>query len=593
MGQVVLVVRLVLADVRRHKAHAVMLVLAVTAAVATVALGLSLYGASDSLYRQTRAATGGPDVVALSGDSGPQVTSAMMSIVDNPDVVDHNGPYQIVYTDLTARGASSGVVVQGASRTRGAVNHPLLTSGEWIRPGGAVLERGLANALGVGVGDRVTMSGRTYPVVGIAVTAATAIYPWAAGIGPFGGPSDATGLVWMTAPDARVLAGRDLPVTTALDLRLRDPNATNAFIAAHHETDARITFDSWQFLAQQDTVILRGTQPILVVGGWLLGFLAVTGIAALATGRAVEQTRRAGLLKAVGATPALIGAVLLTEFLALALVADGLGLVAARLFEPAIANPTASRIGDVVGPDGSTIVATTVLALVVAVLTTLPPTVRAMRIATVAALTSRAHQPRHRPWLTNLSALLPTPLLLAVRLTARRPGRAVLHAFSTAATMIGISALLMFLAQPVRGYGPGPSALPNIREVQNQRLLVAVTILLVMLALVNTIAITWMLAMEARVTMAVTQALGATPGQVSAGLSLAQLLPAVPGAVVGVYVGIALFGFFNVGGLVMPQMWRFIAAVLTTLAVTAALTAVPARIAARRPIARTLSTEST
>lgn len=592
MGYVVLVLRLVLADVRRHKVHAAMLVLAVTAAVSALALGLSLQGASASLYRETRAATGGPDIVALSGDTGPAVTAALQSLVDDPEVDDHNGPYQLVYADLTARGASSGVVVQGASRTPGAVSRPLLTAGEWIRPGRAVLERGLATALGVRVGDRVSVAGRSYPVVGIAVTAATAIYPWAAGIGPLGGPSDATGLVWMTTADARAVAGRDLPVTTAVDLRLRDPGAAQAFIAAHQLDSARVTMHSWQFLAQQDAVILRGTQPILVVGGWLLGFLAVTGLAALATGRAVEQTRRAGLLKAVGATPSLIGAVLLAEFLILAFVGDGLGLAAARLFEPAVANPTASRVGDVVGPDAGTILATTLLAIGVAVLTTLPPTVRAMRTATVTALTSGAQQPRYRPWLNVASALLPTAFLLGVRLTARRPGRAVLHACSTAATLIGISALLMFSAQPVRGYGPGPGALPNIREVQNHRLLVAVTVLLVVLAFVNTIAITWMLAMEARISMAVTQALGATPGQVSAGLSLAQLLPAVPGAVGGVYVGIALFGFFNVGGLVMPPTWRFVAAVLATLLVTSALSAAPARLAARRPIARTLSAEA-
>ncbi|MGW7685809.1 FtsX-like permease family protein [Kribbella sp. NPDC054772] len=592
MGRIVLVVRLVLADVRRHKAHAAMLVLAVTAAVATLALGLSLYGASDSLYRQTRAATGGPDVVALSPDTGPDVAVAMNSLIDDPDVVGHNGPYQVVYGDLTARGESSGVVVHGASRTPGAINHPLVISGEWIRPGAAVLERGLATALGVGAGDRVTISGRSYPVVGIAVTAATSSYPWAAGIGPFGGPSDATGLVWMTTSDARILAGRDLPVTTALDLRLRDPDAAEDFIAAHHFDSARVNFHAWRFLATQDKVILRGTQPILVVGGWLLGFLAVTGIAALATGRAVEQTRRAGLLKAVGATPGLIGAVLLTEFLALALVAEGLGLLVARLVEPAIANPTASRIGDIVGPTGPTVLATTALALGVAVLTTLPPTVRAMRTATVAALTSRAHHPRHRPWVTALSSLLPTALLIGVRLIARRPGRAVLQVCSTAATLIGLTALLIGSVQPIRGYGPGPSPLPNIREVQNHRLLVAVTVLIVGLALVNTIATTWMLAMEARVSMAVTQALGATPGQVSAGLASAQLLPAVPGAVAGVYVGTFLTALFTASGLVMPPMWRLVGAAVATLVVTAALTALPARIAARRPIARTLSAET-
>lgn len=592
MGRVHLVVRLVLADVRRHKAHAAMLILAVAAAVATLALGLSLNGASQSLYRQTRAATGGPDVVALAPDTGPAVVPALEELAADPEVVGHHGPYAVVYGDLVAHGKSSGVVVHGAEPTPGEINHPLVTSGEWIRPGGAVLDRGLATAVGVNVGDRVTISGRSYPVVGIAVAASTAIYPWAAGIGPFGGPSDWNGLVWMTAADTQKLAGQDLPVTTAMDLDLRDPDATQAFIAAHHVTSTRVTMHSWQFLAQQDAVILDGSQPILVVGGWLLGFLAVTGVAALAAGRAAEQTRRAGLLKAVGATPGLIAAVLLTEFLALALVAQVVGLVVARLVEPALANPTASRIGHIVGPDVTTLVATTVLALGVAVLTALLPTVRALRTATVTALTSPAQYPRHRPWLTTLSALLPTPLLLGLRLTARRPGRAVLHACSTAATVTGVTGLLIGVAQPARPYGYGAAALPNIRDEQNYRLLLAVTVMLLVLAIVNTVAITWMTAMESRASMAVARALGATPGQVSAGLSFAQLLPAVPGAVVGVYLGIFLFGFFTVGQIAMPPGSSLVGVAVAMLVATAALTALPARFAARRSVARTLSAEA-
>ncbi|MBO4272489.1 hypothetical protein [Microbispora triticiradicis] len=46
-----------------------------------------------------------------------------------------------------------------------------------------------------------------------------------------------------------------------------------------------------------------------------------------------------------------------------------------------------------------------------------------MCTAAVTALAGTAHQPRRRPLLTALSALLPTPLRLGLRLTARRrPG---------------------------------------------------------------------------------------------------------------------------------------------------------------------------
>ncbi|GAA3515331.1 putative ABC transport system permease protein [Streptosporangium album] len=590
MGSIVLVVRLVLADVRRHKVQAAMLLLAVTVATATLALGLSLRGVSDALYEQTRAATAGPDVVALSGVTGPAVTSVLTSLADAPEVIAHHGPYRVVYADLTTRDStSSPVVVHGFAETPGTVNRPLVTSGHWVRSGGTVLERGFATALGVGVGvgDHVTIAGRSYPVVGIAVTAATSIYPWAAQIGPYGGPSDYSGLAWMTRSDARALASsQDLPVTTALDLKLRDPAATEDFIDAHHISTV---FHSWQFTAKQDMVILRDSQPILVVGSWLLSFLAITGVAALAAGRAVEQTRRAGLLKAVGATPGLIATVLLTEYLALALVGDALGLVIARLTVPAIA----SRIGDAVGPGGATVATATVLAVAVAVLSTLHPTLRAMRTATVTALTATAHQPRHRPWLTALSALLPTPLLLGLRLTARRPGRAVLQACSTATTVIAIVALLTLYAQPERGYGlDGSSALPNLRGEHDRRLMLAVTILLIALAVVNTITLTWTTAMEARANMAIARTLGATPGQIAAGLSTAQLLPSLPGAIIGVPLGIGLLSLFAARNSAEPPSSWLLGAALATLLATAALTALPARLAARRPVAQTLSAET-
>jgi putative ABC transport system permease protein len=109
-----------------------------------------------------------------------------------------------------------------------------------------------------------------------------------------------------------------------------------------------------------------------------------------------------------------------------------------------------------------------------------------------------------------------------------------------------------------------------------------------MLAAVTIITITWTTALEARPTMAVARTLGATPGQITAGLSTAQLLPTVPGAVIGIPLGVVLSG-----GVIMPPAWWLFTATFVLLLVTAALTALPARLAARRSVARTLSAEAT
>ncbi|MEO3828192.1 FtsX-like permease family protein [Actinomadura sp. B10D3] len=596
MGRVLLVFRLVLADVRRHPAQAAMLVVAVTAATAALALGLSLRGGTDKLYWQTRKVTAGPDVVALSPGTGPKTIRALTSLEHAPQVVAHSGPYRQYYTSLTANGSTGAAVVQVADMTPGPVDRPLVTSGGWVRPGGAVLERGFASALGAEVGDRVTVAGRSLPVVGVAVTAARSVYPWAPGIGPGGGPSDGGGLVWLAEQDTRALESSDVPVTSFINLKLRNPgeagalNSRDPAVAPAFE-DVMVNMKTWRHIAQQDFVMLRNSQPILVIGSWLLSFLAVGGVATLAAGRAAGQTRRAGLLKAVGATPGLIGAVLLAEYLVLALLADALGLAIAGLAAPTVVNPSASLVSTAVGPSGDTIAFTTVAAVFAAVLTTVGPTLRALRTGTVSALADTARRPRRRAWLNRMSAPLPTSLLLGLRLIARRPGRAVLYACTIATTLLAVTALLMVYVQPDRGY-PGSSMATHARTAQDRHLLLGVTIAVIALALVNTVTVTWTLAMEARPTMAIARAFGATPGQTAAGLSAAQLLPALSGAFAGVPLGIALVLSFSRGDVPKPPTWWLLAAAVAAVLATAVLTAVPARAAARRSVARTLSAGS-
>ncbi|NDU71781.1 FtsX-like permease family protein [Actinomadura sp. DSM 109109] len=597
MGRILLVFRLVMADIRRHPTQAAILLVSIAAATAMLSLGASLHGATETLYRQTRAATAGPDVVAYAPGTDRATIGALRSLEGVPGVVAHSGPYRQYYTRLTAHGSTGAAVVQVADLKPGPVDRPLLTSGSWTRPGGAVLERGFATALGVRVGDGVTVAGRRLTVVGIAVTASREVYPWAPGIGPEGGSSDGGGLVWLAERDTRTLVSPDVPVTSFINLKLRDPEIAWTF-DRHNPAIAPIAADTWlsirpwQRIAGQDSVMLRDSQPILVVGSWLLGFLAIGGVATLAAGRAAKQTRRVGLLKAVGATPGLIAAVLFAEYLTLALIADVVGLIVARQIEPAVVNPSASLLTTHTGPSGDTIALTTVVALAVAGLTSLGPTVRALRTETVAALADGARRPRHRALSTRVSALLPTPLLLGLRLVARRPGRAFLHACNTAVTLATVTGLLVIYSQPARGY-PGSAMANRLRDAQEHHVILGVTAALVVLAAINTVTITWTTAQEARHTMAVARTLGATPGQIAAGLSTAQLLPTLPGALAGIPTGLVLCLPFSEANTAWPPTWSLLTAALAALPVTAVLTAVPARHAARRSVARTLSIEAT
>jgi len=74
-----------------------------------------------------------------------------------------------------------------------------------------------------------------------------------------------------------------------------------------------------------------------------------------------------------------------------------------------------------------------------------------------------------------------------------------------------------------------------------------------------------------------------------AGLSAAQLMPALFGAVIGIPAGTALYGLIQNGGPQSnPSAWWLLAVVLGILIAVAVLTAVPAR----RPAAEILQAET-
>jgi putative ABC transport system permease protein len=95
-----------------------------------------------------------------------------------------------------------------------------------------------------------------------------------------------------------------------------------------------------------------------------------------------------------------------------------------------------------------------------------------------------------------------------------------------------------------------------------------------------------------RHTSALARALGASPHEVSAGLSASQLLPALAGATLGIPGGIGLLAIVDSDGSIPnPPLWQLLAVVAGTVLVVAALTTIPARLGARRPVAETLQSE--
>jgi putative ABC transport system permease protein len=116
------------------------------------------------------------------------------------------------------------------------------------------------------------------------------------------------------------------------------------------------------------------------------------------------------------------------------------------------------------------------------------------------------------------------------------------------------------------------------------------TVALLALAALNTVVVTWSTALDARRSLAVARAFGATPGQVTGALAIAQLPSAVLGTALGMPVGVGLY-WLVAPMATAPPGWSLLLAGTGVVAGAAALATVPARVGARRPVARALGSD--
>ncbi len=244
-----------------------------------------------------------------------------------------------------------------------------------------------------------------------------------------------------------------------------------------------------------------------------------------------------GLLKAAGGTPGLIAATFLAENLVLALAAGAVGLTAGLLAAPLLTSPGAALTGAPGSPSLTPLMVAAVLgvALLVTLASTLTPAIRAARSSTVSALADAARPPRRNGALIRLSSRLPGPALFGLRMAARRPRRALLSAASVAVTVCGIVAVLAFhatVSTTMTGGRAGGLASPVVSR--DEQVLTVITIMLVTLSALNAIFTAWATVLDARRPSALMRALGARPDQVSTGLLAAQVLSALPGAILGI-----------------------------------------------------------
>jgi putative ABC transport system permease protein len=164
----------------------------------------------------------------------------------------------------------------------------------------------------------------------------------------------------------------------------------------------------------------------------------------------------------------------------------------------------------------------------------------------------------------------------------------VLGIFSVAITIAGIVTVLMAHARfDARAVGPG--ALPNPVNNAVIQVTTVITVALILLAAVNALLLTYATVLDARRSSALSRALGATAMQVSLGLAVAQMLPALAGAILGPPLGILLYGAVKHGStMTYPPAWWLACVVIATPLAVGVLTLIPSRAAARADIAPVL-----
>jgi putative ABC transport system permease protein len=609
MRPLALLARLAGRRLRRRPGHALLLLVTLTFATTTLGLALAVYGSADRPWDRVWRATNGfhVSIAAYHPPDEPGDASLVAdlrrraeALATAPSVVAVGGPWTAMYGSIEIDGSSEDMAAVVREPGPSAVDQPLVTGGRWLTGDrGVVLEDGLADTLGLRAGDDVVLQGRRFPVEGVATTVSQGRFPLTR-----------PALVWVapgTADELRSLGMTDEGF--GMQLRLADPDDAAAFVAAHRDavttdpSSSVVAFaETWQQRradSHSDVDIIAG---VLLGVGTLLAVLASATAAVLVAGRMAAETRRVGLLKAVGVTPRQVVVVLALENLAIAGVATVAGLAIGRLAAPALVGSSVTALGPPEPPLTwgrvgivAAVAGTTVL------IGTVRPALRGIRRSTLRSLASGARTPR-RPAAGRLAARagLPLPAVLGLRTAWRRPARL---ATTAAGLALGVATIVVALAlqaslraldaAPVE---PGEAATAKATAALYDRvtdIIVAAALLLVALAIVNAIVVASFAARDNARNHAVLRAVGGTPRQTAAALVVSQLGAVVAAVVTGIPLGLGLWSLMEGGDLPavsVPPAQLVLVALLVPVAL-AGLVAVPARRYARQPVAAQLTTD--
>src|SRR6266700_291281 len=362
-----------------------------------------------------------------------QVSSARLAATTRlPGVTAASGPFPqaTVGADISFTAPSAGPGAQGVFSTQlnlvgraspgGPVDALTLTAGRWARQAGEVVWSGSGNGPQASVGSHVTVHGASgsprLTVVGVATSATVSAQ------------------AWVTPAEIAALRAPGAPAVSQMLYRFA--HAGSAAQVSADVSRVRAALPPGSLLGAQSylTAKLGATRsiapwvPFIVAFGLIGLVMAVLIVANVVSGAVVAGTRRIGVLKSIGFSPAQVVASYLLQVAIPATAGALTGVLAGNLLSLPLLSQTARvyGVGTLAVPPWVD-VATPLAMLGLTVAAALPPALRAGRLSPVRAIaTGRAPRAArgygaHR--LLSKARRLPRPLTLGLAAPFARPGR--------------------------------------------------------------------------------------------------------------------------------------------------------------------------
>jgi len=576
----VLLFKLAFAGVRSRLLSSALTIAIAGAAAATIVLALEVRSSGIDPWQRTFAEANGAHVLAFVPSQADAAAIARL-----PGVTERGTPVPLVRATVGPRGRTDWVQLAGLSG-RTAVNMPVLTAGSQLREGGIVLERSLANALGIDVGAPLAVTSRRgsieIPVLGTAFVPSQPRYP-----------RRKPGLAWVTrATLARIEPDR-ARWGWSQAVRLTDPSAAAAFteraaagLPATASRSGPLYFETWQ--EQRDNALgdAQGTQVIVTMFTILLLIVAFVVVGILVGARANEQHRQIGLLKAAGFTPRQVGIVFALESAALGLVAAALGFALGAILAPRLGAPSAETLlgSPTIAANPWHVLVASCVVLPVLLAGALTSTRRSTRFTVLEAIRAgSSFPPNSRLARAVARSAMPLTIGLGLKDLLARGRRALLLAAAIALTgavvVTAVSLDATLDAQPASEASDFPDELLLlIYTLDTALLLITATTL---------VAVTLLSVRERIRDYGVLKAIGVTPSQIVSTVISAHAALAVLASLLAIPLGIGLYlVLYQIAGdttedAVIAPWWSLALIPIGTVLVVVAATSLPARLAPR------------